>query len=173
MRNSKPDSGSGCDPDLISRFYDGELGVEEQLKVSEHLKGCASCEKLLREFRSVSVHFRAEYTETPSHADFEEIGGKVLNRIKRKKAFQIPNLKESFFSKRIYIPLAAAATVVLVLFSVFNIMGPNPGPSAIVNSFTGQVSSVMILETPGTHHTIVWFSEELTTNGEADASPKT
>ena len=37
--------------------------------------------------------------------------------------------------------------------------GKENGPSAVVSSFSGNVSSVIIMETPETRQTIVWFSE--------------
>jgi hypothetical protein len=37
--------------------------------------------------------------------------------------------------------------------------GVVPSPSAVVNSVDAYGSSVMILETAETHHTIIWFSE--------------
>ena len=48
---------------------------------------------------------------------------------------------------------------------IMNLMNPGDMPSAIVSSFTGQISSVMIIETPKEHHTIIWFSEDVNMNG--------
>ncbi|WP_020589481.1 hypothetical protein [Desulfobacter curvatus] len=57
------------------------------------------------------------------------------------------------------------AVVVVIMFLATRYMGqPSsgvsvPGPSAVVNSIDAYGSSVMILETAETHHTIIWFSE--------------
>ena len=46
---------------------------------------------------------------------------------------------------------------------------PMPVPSAIINSFTGSVSSVMILETPETREIILWYNEDTDMESEHDA----
>jgi hypothetical protein len=42
-------------------------------------------------------------------------------------------------------------------------------PSAIINSFTGSMSSVMIFETPETRQTILWYKEDADVESEHNA----
>ena len=69
-------------------------------------------------------------------------------------------LLEILFSWRM--ALSAAAAVALLVFLIYNPFQPalSSGPSAIIDSFTGQVKSVMILETPQNRQTVIWYSEE-------------
>jgi hypothetical protein len=67
-------------------------------------------------------------------------------------------------------PLSALATALLIFFFFFHPLSPEPIPSALINSFTGSYSSVIILETPNTRHTILWFSDDSTLAGEESAA---
>lgn len=73
--------------------------------------------------------------------------------------FQIPNFQ--FPNFKFLIP---AAAMVAIFFILFSLTGPSvsvSGPSAIVKSFSGDTSSVIILETPESRQTIIWFNESL------------
>jgi hypothetical protein len=72
---------------------------------------------------------------------------------------------------RIFVPVTVAALALAIFIIPLPFKkGPNgEAPSAIINSFTGSVTSVMLFETPNTHQTIIWFNEDSTANGENDA----
>ena len=74
----------------------------------------------------------------------------------------------SFFSGRFrqVIPFRRilAATSAAVLLIIGGVALINTGiapedPSAIVTSIDTEYTAVMILETPDTHHTIIWYSD--------------
>ena len=73
MKYPKNNKSIVCDPDFINRYYDGEVSAEEHKSFSDHIKGCASCEKLLQEFRYVSDHYRVEINEANPHTEFDAI----------------------------------------------------------------------------------------------------
>ena len=58
--------------------------------------------------------------------------------------------------------LTAWAGAGFLLFYIYThfIAKPAPVPSALIDSFTGAVSTVMVLETPETRETILWYSED-------------
>jgi anti-sigma factor RsiW len=158
-----------CDPAVLSRFLDKELGPDEHCRIDKHLKYCPACQKVLRANQSISTFLRAVLEEELSHADVEDFEEGVLDRIQRKGVPWWMKLRSLFLSKKFYVPAAAMATVLILLFSVVRRPAPEPGPSAIINSFKGDVASVMILETRKSHQTILWFNENLMSgddNGE-------
>jgi hypothetical protein len=73
-------------------------------------------------------------------------------------------LRAFLVSKRCLVP----ATALALAFLFFVLLQPPAsvsGPSAIISSFQGDVASVMILETPESHQTILWISESVTSSG--------
>jgi len=173
MKNTEHDNQNGCDFKGVNRYYDGELEPDEYKRVGEHLKDCESCKTLLKQLQSVSRHFHAEIDASLSRVRFDEVQQRVLEKTVGKRESTFERLKDLLFKRTYTIPAAAAATILLVFMSVTTLWRPASEPSAIVNSFAGQVSSVMIIETPATHHTILWFSEESVANGESSVLQKT
>jgi hypothetical protein len=53
------------------------------------------------------------------------------------------------------------AAGLLIFFAYTNFVAkPAYVPSAIIKSFSGSMSSVMVFETPETRQTILWYNEE-------------
>jgi anti-sigma factor RsiW len=50
-----------CDPQLVSRYHDGELLADEREVLEDHLRGCGECRAVLAGMRKMSAVFdRAE-----------------------------------------------------------------------------------------------------------------
>lgn len=147
-----------CDPGLISRFFDGELEAEEHGRVARHVKECPACRKRLEEFQTLSGDIRSFLTK-PYREESPELEQKVLEAIQKREAVWWVKAKEMIFSKRVLIPASALASAVLIFFSLFYTPAVS-GPSAIVTSLSGSGSSVIIMETPRTRQTILWFNEK-------------
>lgn len=155
-----------CDPNLLNRFFDQELGPDESARMAHHLKYCGSCQEALRDNQSVSALLRTSLDEALARISFEEVEEGVLALIHRKRGPWWMKLRDQVVSKRFYVPAAAVATGVVLFFALVTGPAPAPGPSAIINSFQGDVGSVMILETEKSHHTILWFSENPSPDGD-------
>lgn len=155
-----------CDPNLLNRFFDEELGPDESARMAHHLKYCGSCQEALRDNQSVSALLRTSLDEALARISFEEVEEGVLALIHRKRGPWWMKLRDQVVSKRFYVPAAAVATGVVLFFALVTGPAPAPGPSAIINSFQGDVGSVMILETEKSHHTILWFSENPSPDGD-------
>jgi anti-sigma factor RsiW len=155
-----------CNANLLNRFFDGELGPDESARMAHHLKYCRSCQEALRDNQSVSTLLRTSLDEALARINLEEVEEGVLALIDRKRGPWWMKLRDQFVSKKFYVPAAAAATGLVLFFAL--VTGPDPalGPSAIINSFQGDVGSVMILETEKSHHTILWFSENPSPGGD-------
>lgn len=147
-----------CDPGLVSRFFDGELGAEEYDRVAGHVKDCPACRKRLEELGILSKDIRSFLTGSRKEAS-TGLEQKLLEAIQKKETPWWVKTKEVIFSKRVLIPASAVASAVLIFFSLFYTPAPS-GPSAIVTSLSGSGSSVIIMETPRTRQTILWFDEK-------------
>ena len=147
-----------CDPTLLARLFDRELGLDEAARVGRHLKNCPSCQKELRENEDISTLFKAGLDDQLSRIDLSDLEQRVLEHIQRNRVPWWMRLRELFVSKRFLVPATAIATI-LLLFSLTRHPVTVSGPSAIIDSFTGEISSVIILETPRSRQTILWFSE--------------
>jgi anti-sigma factor RsiW len=158
-----------CDPILLGHYFDRELGPEDKEKVDEHLKDCPSCQKTLQDHQIISSHYKADLKTKLARTNFESLEQSVLNRVRDRRVFGWTNISSLLFLKRFYIPATAVAAALVIFFSVMFYPASPSDPSAIVTSLSGQISSVMIFETPNTQQTILWFKEELPLNGEDNA----
>ena len=152
------DSTKSCNPELVSRFFDGELGQEETSQVSEHLETCPVCRESLENLRSISETVRS-YMGTAREVDVGGLENKVIVEIQRKEAPWWSRAIYALFSKRVLIPAGAIASFSLIFLTVFHNPAVN-GPSAIVTSLSTSGSSVIIMETSETRQTILWFNEK-------------
>lgn len=150
-----------CDPAMISRFFDHELDQKEYDRVARHLEICPLCQRTLEEMKglsgAVNDYVRENLTETVEGS----LEKKVLEYIHKKEAPWWKKTGEFFLSKKFLIPLTTSVALILFL-SVFFRSPTQTGPSAIVTSLSGNMDSVIIMETPQTHQTILWFTENKT-----------
>jgi len=149
-----------CDPSQLSLFFDQELPSAEHERVSRHLKDCPACRKELRDIRAVSKMFRAGLEDGVVQAGLLNLERSVIDRIKKKKEPLWKRFANTSISWKYLVPAAAAVAMLVLSVSVTRYSAIEAGPSAIVDSFTGETSSVMIMETPESQHTIIWFNEE-------------
>jgi anti-sigma factor RsiW len=147
-----------CDSELISRYYDGELGQVERSQVESHILVCSSCKKILEDLKAISSQYGAHLTHKSVGVDTQETEKHVLDRLRRAETPCWVKVKDTFLSKKILVSATATACVALLLITVLRIHVAD-SPSAIVTSVSGDVSSIIILEAPETHQTILWFNE--------------
>jgi len=148
-----------CDAALIGRFFDSELGLDEDAQVGRHLKNCPSCQKELRENEAISALFKAGLDDQLSQIDLSDLEPRVLELIQRNGVPWWMRLRNMFVSKRFLVP-ATAIAIILLFFSLTRHPVTLSKPSAIIDSFTGEISSLIIFETPKSHQTILWFSDD-------------
>ncbi len=147
-----------CDEELIGRYFDGEVSQEESDSISRHLKDCSSCQKILRDNQAISTVFRDSLEREVSQADFGVLETRVLDQIRQKENPWWERITKLFFSNKLLIPATAVAALIL-FFAITREPTTISGPSAIIEAFSGEVSSVMIIETPKSHQTIIWYKE--------------
>jgi anti-sigma factor RsiW len=157
-----------CDKEQLSRFVDGDLSSEEKAQVENHLETCSHCRQQVETVEAVSKAFKKHVEQVAADTDFSALEKEVVNKALHQARYR--DKGASFFtSLKFFVP--AVATACLILFWGYTrfIAPPVVAPSAIINSFTGSMSSVMIFETPETKQTILWYHEDLDAESDSDA----
>ncbi len=148
-----------CDAEALSRFLDNEGGAQETDRLRRHLETCGACRKRLAKQRLLSRLARKAVAGETARADFERLEAAVVSAVHRQRPYAWQHFTGWIPVKKVSIPLATAVLAGLVYFFVAVQRPGFRAPSAIINSFTGPISSVMIIETPETRQTILWFDE--------------
>lgn len=151
--------------EFISKFVDNELDAEDHNAFIRHKAQCPDCCATETHFSQAGMIFESQA---------EAMAGQLLKNTPERFMKTGDANHESGIDKIIKRNSRRAQAILgmLSLAVVAVIMYPAPwhqrqlptglsvsGPSAVVNSVDAYGSSVMILETAETHHTIIWFSE--------------
>jgi anti-sigma factor RsiW len=148
-----------CNQELLSIFIDGEAGPEDSRQVERHLQSCPACQRYVQQQKELAQLLRQEVSLARQAVDFQRLEEQIFGKTAKRPAPGHP-VRQWLLSWKLMLPVAATAALILLFStSLFDPPAP-PGPSAIIKSFTGRVSSVMILETPQSHRTVIWYSEE-------------
>ncbi len=143
--------------EFISCFVDNELDQDQHDEFADHLNTCTSCAQVEASLRQLSREFNTHVqTQAVWIRTFQP--PITLPAGLGRDQGRLPGLV-NWFKGSLTIKLASlCAAAILIFFSLY----PDteaPSPSAIVKSVDTNGSSVMIIETPNTQHTIIWFSE--------------
>ena len=166
---------NGCDGDLLVRALDDDLDASEKQWLAHHLEACRPCRQQLAAMTGFSRELRHRVDRAADGVDFTALEKEVLTKALRQH--RNGGGGKGFLNILKY-GIPVAATACLLLFFGYNhfmgntgpVMGnTGPAPSAIINSFTGSMSSVMIFETPETRQTILWYNEDTDVESESDA----
>ena len=171
------------DMETISCFVDGELDAKKQKEVSTHLLTCHDCFETAEMYKRIAHGFKQRIKVQKSIFDDPAFSNKIMTRIREKKQKQsmsifkgkshfLPFIRFLEFFTPGKIPLQMASFAAIVIFSLglfqfhkyFFTDEKRPGadgngPSAIINSVSGDLASLMILETEDHKHTIIWYTE--------------
>ncbi len=150
-----------CDPVRVSLYQDGELTPEARKDFEAHLAECPACLQRLAANRIMSYRLKRQFAEAAPRLD-AAFSHDVVEALRRRQAPWHERLREWFSFKKALYPVAGFALLAIISLGVIryqNSLKPEPGPSAIVDSFSGNVASVMILEVPETRQTIIWYTE--------------
>jgi anti-sigma factor RsiW len=158
-----------CNPELLDRYLDQELGPDDASMVAKHLEQCPSCQKALRENQAISGLFREKMHEVLSQVNLQAIETRVVAAIDDQRIPWWSALRNLFVSKRFYVPATAVVAGLVLLGVLLTPSPPVSAPSAIISSFKGDVGSVMFLETPKLRQTVIWFNEPVSPNDQNGA----
>lgn len=133
---------------FISRFVDNEVSSSDHHAFVRHLAGCAPCAHRVASFRQLSIK---------ANRHLESQAKRIQNQL---PPLSVASSQTRGPARAMVLKLASLTAAAMVLGAVFIPWnGEGPEPSAIVNSVDTTGSSVMIIDTPDTRHTIIWFSE--------------
>ena len=155
-----------CNIKWLYRYLDGELGRRENALAQKHVQQCALCQKVLNDNQVLAKLYRAKIDGELSRVDLHAVETTVVVAIENRSIPWWSRLGDFLVSKRFYVP-ATALVGSLILLGFF--MRPTPsvsGPSATISSLKGDMGSVMILETPKSQQTVIWFDEPVAPNGQ-------
>jgi hypothetical protein len=157
-----------CDEVRLSLYLDGELGENETGWMDAHLKDCAVCHQKAATTVAFAQAFRRRVKAAADTIDFVALEKQV---IKRTLPRYVPRSALVSFLDAMKIGIPALLVAGGLLFFIYTqyIANPEPEPSAIIHSFTGSVSSVMVFETAETRDTILWYQTETDMQNEHDA----
>jgi len=147
-----------CDPAVVSRFFDGELDPIDCESIKQHICNCLECEKLMEDLKTISGHIRTHMADHRAGKGQVAVESGIIDTIRKRNLSRWASARETLFSRKALIPAAALVSLVLVALTFFRSPAVT-GPSAIITSLSGDMSSVIIMETPDTGHTILWFTE--------------
>ncbi|WP_320044140.1 zf-HC2 domain-containing protein [uncultured Desulfobacter sp.] len=151
--------------EFISRFIDNELDEEDRNAFIRHKAQCLDCCAVETRFKQTGMIFEQQADDIIRLLlkDTPEIFIKTNERAYKFDNDRIMKPK-SRGAQAVFAILSLAVVVAIMYLTPWYQGKPStglsvPGPSAVVNSVDAYGSSVMILETAETHHTIIWFSE--------------
>lgn len=157
-----------CDDDLMSRALDDDLNADEKKRLTDHLETCQPCRRQLDALTGFTKDLRSRVDQAADAVDFTALEKDVLTKALRQHR---STNHGAGFLKTLKYSIPAAVTAGLLLFFGYHhyMLNTGPVPSAIINSFTGTMSSVMIFETPETRQTILWYTEDTDVESDSDA----
>jgi anti-sigma factor RsiW len=135
---------------FISQFADKEVSERERDGFIRHMAQCRTCAETEAQFRQINQTFTRHINSQVSHIRKEL---PPLSLEKKHGWFRLP------VGLGLKLASLGAAALILMISLYPGINDPVQNPSAIVNSIDTYGSSVMIIESPNTQHTIIWFSE--------------
>ena len=143
----------------ISQFVDNELLKEQSQQLAQHIKQCSHCSNLIKQYQTISTGFNTFTDLKTAQIDTTKVRQKLDQTIQKSQEKSYVNIF-GFLNKNLYLKLASVAALFFITIFTFQAKLLTPsGPSAIVTSVDTNFSSVMILETQNSHHTIIWYSE--------------
>lgn len=149
-----------CDQMMLSLMRDGELGANDMALAEAHVRDCELCRKILADHQSVADTFATGLQDAYSHVNERKLDQEIMDRVRKSKTPWWAGVFDWIPARHLLIPATAVAAVVVISISMFTFRpAAMNGPSAIIDSFSGDVTSVVFLETPETRQTIIWYTE--------------
>jgi anti-sigma factor RsiW len=156
---------NACDENLLDRYIEGDLCGAEKAQMEIHLAACPHCHRQVAAMAAFAQNFRSRIQQATAAVDYMSLEKEVIIKTLRQPPSRSGLFRLSTLLK--YTIPAAVMAGGLLFFTYFNdVFQPLPAPSAIINSFTGAMSSVMIFETPETRQTILWYHEDANLESE-------
>jgi hypothetical protein len=156
-----------CSVGTLIRFKDKALSPDNMQNMSAHVAECRKCREWLQEEQILGDALEKITLRASLKVDFIQMEKDILKRFpngaKRTVDGKFHHWSRRFILNRYMVPTAVAATLVMALVYVQGLQGQwwfgDPEPSAFVQSFSGEVREVMIMQTPALKQTVIWIEE--------------
>ena len=105
--------------ELLEKYFDQEVTDEERALVEGHLRGCASCQDVLKSLNELRHLIKAPVEEALRKEQFEWVWQSIREKIRQEEKFTLWKSVQSwihpsrFFQRTVWIP-AAVATLILI-----------------------------------------------------------
>ena len=157
-----------CDDIRLNLYLDGELGENETEWMDAHLQDCLDCRQKASAIVAFTQAYRQRVKDVADTIDFVALEKQVIKTTLPRYVPRSP-LAGFFDAMKYIVPAILLAGLLLFFIYTHYIARPDPVPSAIIYSFNGAVSTVMLFETPETRETILWYNEDSDMESEHDA----
>ena len=145
---------------MLSAFADGELDQQARSNVQQHLAQCRQCRTAHDQIAALSVAFQDALRRHYPNAALAALDGELIDRWHRQHhPGWIDKCRRTIFSKWMLVPVTAVVAAVVVMLPLRTAPPVAQSPSAIVQSVSGDLASVMIMQTPMMQQTVIWISE--------------
>lgn len=152
---------------FLDRYFDQEVTDEERSLVEEHVKECRTCRRALDTLESMRRLIRAPVDEAVEREPFPWVWEKIERGIQarekaglweRLRSWMDPSL---LLRKRVWIPAAVGAAVVLLITGQFLFRKPSSYPGlSVVEYVESPTHNVMVYELEDARVTVIWLFEE-------------
>jgi hypothetical protein len=146
-------------PEDINMFVDNELSRDKYQGLVQHLEQCSHCSNLVKNYNTLSAAFKNHTQSKISEINSARVKQKLDQTIQNSENRPLKNIFR-LFGKNTYLKIVSITAILMItLFTFQNKLFTPTGPSAIVKYVDTDFSSVIIIETQKTQHTIIWYSE--------------
>ncbi len=164
------------DPILLSQYTDGELKSDQAEQIRRHLSQCPACRMQVELNRRLASQLNTAIDQHAAMIDSDAFEFETLARMSSQNDNLRNKIRHFLFPRKALIPASVVACVLfLLLFLTYRFIDQDTGqpvqrapvqtaaaaPSAIIDSFSGEASAVMIMETPHSRETILWYNENV------------
>jgi len=151
---------------LLDKYYDREATAKERALVEKHLPACPACSRVLRSMGNLRDMIKTPVEEAVQKEDFQWVWRKIERGLKsdRKPAWWealFPGIDLlSFFRRRVWIPAAVAAVILILVATPFFFKKTSfPPASSVVEYVESQDYNVMVYQLDKEKVTVIWLLE--------------
>jgi hypothetical protein len=111
--------------ELLEKYFDQEVTDEERALVEGHLKGCASCQDVLKSLNELRHLIKAPVEEALRKEEFEWVWQRIREKIREEEKLTLWEPLQSwihpshFFQKNVWIPAAVTALIFITILLIF------------------------------------------------------
>lgn len=165
----------------VELFFDGELSASKSGRVEAHLRECPSCRAEFDRLQKMRALIREGLSASVAGAgqELDAVAERVRQRLARETAEEAragrhKDARRRAWGIRVLVP--SAAVVMLLAAVIFTVYKPRTPViqeaytnECIIDSIESGPGTVMVFKTHGSRMTVIWVSEAMESDREAEA----